>query len=236
MQLYHDQRSLTLLSLPPELIHTIAKYLPYPDHLALRHTHPLVYAVLKPSEAANIDLKIDWLLDRKARNLRCPLDLPFSSPKTRLKSHFFLYLLYILSLVGEKLNYQYALRKAATCRELVHGRGYLIEGLDLRTDEAFCRSGAGEVRRILDKRRRCGECGVECEIIRGRRCWAGLRRAQLIKERKKSRRSAFWCAALVVGLLALLPGVSAIQTLGLLWAVVAFPLGIWLGQYTADVS
>lgn len=45
----------------------------------------------------------------------------------------------------------------------------------LKTDAAFCASGGGEVRRIMERRRRHEECrkGRGCEVVEGRRCPAG---------------------------------------------------------------
>ena len=60
--------STPLLSLPLELHHQISLSLPYPDHLALRHTHPHFYLTL-PS---TIKDKVAWLISRHERQLPCP--------------------------------------------------------------------------------------------------------------------------------------------------------------------
>jgi len=59
-----------LLHLPPELLLHLSSYLPYPDALALKHTHPALYPLI----ATCIRLKVSWLLDRKARCLSVPLN------------------------------------------------------------------------------------------------------------------------------------------------------------------
>lgn len=49
-----------------------------------------------------------------------------------------------------------------------------------KTDAAFCSSGDGEVRTIMERRRRHEECGRNgvCEVLVGRRCEVGSRRAK----------------------------------------------------------
>jgi hypothetical protein len=49
-----------------------------------------------------------------------------------------------------------------------------------KTDAAFCSSGAGEVRRIMERRRRHEECGKDgvCEVLVGRRCEVARRTAK----------------------------------------------------------
>lgn len=54
-----------LLSLPPEILLDIIPRLPYPDALALKHTHPRFYNIVDTS----VRLKVAWLLDRKVRRL-----------------------------------------------------------------------------------------------------------------------------------------------------------------------
>lgn len=50
----------------------------------------------------------------------------------------------------------------------------------LKTDAAFCAGGGGEIRRIMERRRRHEECSGEegkgCEVVEGRRCFAVVRR------------------------------------------------------------
>ena len=57
-----------LLSLPPEILLDIIPRLPYPDALALKHTHPAFYNMVDTS----VRLKVAWLLDRKVRGLHTP--------------------------------------------------------------------------------------------------------------------------------------------------------------------
>ena len=61
-----------LLRLPPELLAHLRTYLPYPDLLSLRHTHPYLYNTPILATNRNIWLKVSWLLDRKERGLPCP--------------------------------------------------------------------------------------------------------------------------------------------------------------------
>lgn len=57
----------------------------------------------------------------------------------------------------------------------------------LKTDESFCKSGNGQVRRLMEVRRRHGECKVGergCEIVRGWDCGG----------RRKQGRQGLWMA------------------------------------------
>ena len=58
----------SLLALPLELQYLIISHLSYPDALALKHTHPHFYKLVKTS----VSLKVAWLLERKERNLKWP--------------------------------------------------------------------------------------------------------------------------------------------------------------------
>ncbi|KAF6224375.1 hypothetical protein HO133_010952 [Letharia lupina] len=57
-----------LLTLPLELQLLILPHLPYPDALALKHTHTHFYNLVD----TNVRLKVAWLLERKTRNLEWP--------------------------------------------------------------------------------------------------------------------------------------------------------------------
>lgn len=110
------QQSSPFLSLPVELQLLIIPNLPYPDALALKHTHPQFYNIVDTS----VRLKVAWLLDRKSRKL--------SSPQ---------------------------------------------EKCVMKTDTAFCTSGGGQVRRIMENRRAHGECAAGeggCEVVLGASC------------------------------------------------------------------
>ena len=61
-----------LLRFPPDLLLYIRSHLPYPDLLALRHTHPYFYYSSLLATDRNIRLKVAWLVDRKRRGLACP--------------------------------------------------------------------------------------------------------------------------------------------------------------------
>ena len=56
------------LGLPLELQYLVISNLSYPDALALKHTHPHFYNLVKTS----VSLKVAWLLERKERNLEWP--------------------------------------------------------------------------------------------------------------------------------------------------------------------
>ncbi|UNI13353.1 hypothetical protein JDV02_000104 [Purpureocillium takamizusanense] len=59
-----------LLSLPPELHLAVSEYLIYPDALSLKHTNRHFYSIVD----TGIDLKINWLLERRRLHLECPND------------------------------------------------------------------------------------------------------------------------------------------------------------------
>lgn len=61
-----------LLTVPPEVLLSLSSYLPYPDVLALRLTHPRFYYSSLLATDRNIRLKVAWLLERKVRGLPCP--------------------------------------------------------------------------------------------------------------------------------------------------------------------
>lgn len=66
---------ISILGLPSDLLLEISPYLPYPDLLALRHTHPYFYhSPLLPggSTPRAIRLRISWLVDRADRRLPLP--------------------------------------------------------------------------------------------------------------------------------------------------------------------
>ncbi|MCJ1244889.1 hypothetical protein MMC30_002090 [Trapelia coarctata] len=67
------QPTSTLLSLPPCLLPHLLSLLPYPDALALRHTHPYFFYSPLLSTDKNIRLKVSWLVERKARGLAVPM-------------------------------------------------------------------------------------------------------------------------------------------------------------------
>ncbi|KAJ6447303.1 F-box domain-containing protein [Purpureocillium lavendulum] len=61
---------LDLLSLPPELHLAVSGYLIYPDALSLKHTNRHFYSIVD----TGIELKIDWLMERRRLHLECPND------------------------------------------------------------------------------------------------------------------------------------------------------------------
>ncbi|GJN76627.1 hypothetical protein PLIIFM63780_000113 [Purpureocillium lilacinum] len=61
---------LDLLSLPPELHLAVSEYLIYPDALSLKHTNRHFYSIVD----TGIELKIDWLMERRRLHLECPND------------------------------------------------------------------------------------------------------------------------------------------------------------------
>jgi hypothetical protein len=62
----------SLLSLPPCILPSLFSLLPYPDALALRHTHPYFYYSPLLSTDRNVRLKVAWLVERKTRGLPVP--------------------------------------------------------------------------------------------------------------------------------------------------------------------
>ncbi|PHH86844.1 hypothetical protein CDD83_9681 [Cordyceps sp. RAO-2017] len=60
----------SLASLPPEIHLAIAHYLIYPDALSLKHSNRYFYCIVD----TGIELKIDWLVERRRLHLECPND------------------------------------------------------------------------------------------------------------------------------------------------------------------
>jgi hypothetical protein len=59
-----------LMSLPTELHIAISKCLIYPDALSLKHTSRHWYSLV----CTDIELKVDWLIERRRLHLECPND------------------------------------------------------------------------------------------------------------------------------------------------------------------
>jgi len=59
-----------LQSLPPELHVLISKHLTYPDALSLKHSSRAFYDLVY----TGVNLKIEWLIDRRKLHLDCPHD------------------------------------------------------------------------------------------------------------------------------------------------------------------
>jgi len=57
-----------LMDLPPELHLLISEHLIYPDALSLRHVNRYFYGLVD----TGIELKIDWLVERRRLHLECP--------------------------------------------------------------------------------------------------------------------------------------------------------------------
>lgn len=62
------EAALSLLDLPPEIHVLISQQLIYPDALSLKHTNRFFYHVVN----TGIELKIEWLLERRRLHLECP--------------------------------------------------------------------------------------------------------------------------------------------------------------------
>ncbi|KAK0636490.1 hypothetical protein B0T17DRAFT_613212 [Bombardia bombarda] len=62
------RRSLSLLTLPPEIQLMISQQLIYPDALSLKHTNRYFYRFVD----TGVKLKIDWLIKRRRLHLECP--------------------------------------------------------------------------------------------------------------------------------------------------------------------
>jgi hypothetical protein len=63
-------QQLSFMSLPTELHLQIASYLTYPDALSLKHTNQHFYGFVD----AGVDLKVEWLIERRTLHLDCPHD------------------------------------------------------------------------------------------------------------------------------------------------------------------
>jgi hypothetical protein len=63
-------QQLSFMSLPTELHLQIASYLTYPDALSLKHTSQHFYGFVD----AGVDLKVEWLIERRTLHLDCPHD------------------------------------------------------------------------------------------------------------------------------------------------------------------
>lgn len=64
------RRKTSLSSLPPEIHLGVADCLIYPDALSLKHTNRHFYSIVD----TGIELKIDWLVERRRLHLECPND------------------------------------------------------------------------------------------------------------------------------------------------------------------
>ena len=58
------------MALPNELHMAVAEYLMYPDALSLKHTNRHFYELVD----TGVELKIDWLVERRKMHLECPND------------------------------------------------------------------------------------------------------------------------------------------------------------------
>ncbi|KAB5545885.1 hypothetical protein GE09DRAFT_222346 [Coniochaeta sp. 2T2.1] len=63
-------RPLTIMDLPPEIHLLITDQLIYPDALSLRHVNRHFYNLVD----TGVELKIDWLVERRLLHLECPND------------------------------------------------------------------------------------------------------------------------------------------------------------------
>ncbi|TVY59679.1 hypothetical protein LSUE1_G007246, partial [Lachnellula suecica] len=60
----------TLTTLPPELHLLISAHLTYPDALSLKHVSRHFYSLVY----TGVNLKIEWLIERRTLHLDCPHD------------------------------------------------------------------------------------------------------------------------------------------------------------------
>ncbi|KAF4451799.1 F-box domain-containing protein [Fusarium austroafricanum] len=60
----------TFMSLPTEIHLAISKFLIYPDALSLKHTNAHFYSLVD----TGINLKVEWLVERRSLHLECPND------------------------------------------------------------------------------------------------------------------------------------------------------------------
>lgn len=61
---------LELMSLPTEIHLAISEFLIYPDALSLKHTNAHFYSLVD----TGINLKVEWLVERRSLHLECPND------------------------------------------------------------------------------------------------------------------------------------------------------------------
>ncbi|QPC63920.1 hypothetical protein HYE67_006151 [Fusarium culmorum] len=61
---------LELMSLPTEIHLAISEVLIYPDALSLKHTNAHFYSLVD----TGINLKVEWLVERRSLHLECPND------------------------------------------------------------------------------------------------------------------------------------------------------------------
>ncbi|MCJ1455612.1 hypothetical protein MMC28_005967 [Mycoblastus sanguinarius] len=90
----------------------------------------------------------------------------------------------------------------------VHGLDWPQKKCIMKTDAAFCSSGGGEVRKIMEKRRAHQECAAReagCEVVPGSNCGGGryVRKGREGRTMwaRKMRRPVSWLAMWVFGLL-----------------------------------
>ncbi|KAM5518852.1 F-box domain-containing protein [Fusarium oxysporum f. sp. phaseoli] len=60
----------TFMSLPTEIHLAISDFLIYPDALSLKHTNAYFYSLVD----TGINLKVEWLVERRSLHLECPND------------------------------------------------------------------------------------------------------------------------------------------------------------------
>ncbi|KAK7403082.1 hypothetical protein QQX98_011147 [Neonectria punicea] len=65
-----EESPLTFMSLPTEIHLAISKMLIYPDALSLKHTNAHLYSLVD----TGINLKVEWLMERRSLHLECPND------------------------------------------------------------------------------------------------------------------------------------------------------------------
>ncbi|KAF7542256.1 hypothetical protein G7Z17_g11737 [Cylindrodendrum hubeiense] len=65
-----EEPSLAFMALPTEIHLAISKMLIYPDALSLKHTNAHFYSLVD----TGINLKVEWLMERRSLHLECPND------------------------------------------------------------------------------------------------------------------------------------------------------------------
>lgn len=60
----------TFMSLPTEIHLAVSEFLIYPDALSLKHTNAHFYSLVD----TGINLKVEWLVERRSLHLECPND------------------------------------------------------------------------------------------------------------------------------------------------------------------
>ncbi|KAL6353505.1 hypothetical protein LRP88_14000 [Fusarium phalaenopsidis] len=70
-----ESPKVTFMALPTEIHLAISRMLIYPDALSLKHTNAHFYSLVD----TGVNLKVEWLVERRSLHLECPNDRRFFS-------------------------------------------------------------------------------------------------------------------------------------------------------------